>query len=324
MQSILGEGEESHFVQPPLSINESGAYDLSRDRKKHKSEASIQTRSSETVRGIDSPHVDASSTPDSTTADNTKSRPSAFALLAENPSRTTSRSRVPGLTTVDTPPCQSSEIGTPSKGSMYDGTRGHARDPLEEEHPYLYIGPSSFSTHTAPDPPPDGEEDLPPVDINSTPIVSESPSAADIDIYETAYREEIERIRNRTRTSHFPAPKVYLTRRVDGGKSNLAALLEEAKVEGTLLTPRAASHPRRPPTHRTASALAAAVSSLRASSRRRTPASPGPEHEEEPAEPLAATVTTAVAAEAEIATSPTQGQPQSELRKLLNRMKDKS
>jgi hypothetical protein len=51
-------------------------------------------------------------------------------------------------------------------------------------------------------------------DDDDVPIVSESPGAADIDIYETAYRDEIERIRCRARKEDNE-PTVYLTRRVD-------------------------------------------------------------------------------------------------------------
>jgi [calcium/calmodulin-dependent protein kinase] kinase len=46
------------------------------------------------------------------------------------------------------------------------------------------------------------------------PLVSESPGAADVDIYETAYRDEIERIMARAKEEQ-KEPNVYLTRRVD-------------------------------------------------------------------------------------------------------------
>jgi hypothetical protein len=93
------------------------------------------------------------------------------------------------------------------------GRRGHAHDPLQD-HLYLYIGPSTFSgasdnadrraTFAA-----DGQEE-------DVPIVSESPGAADIDIYETAYRDEIERIRQRCHEEgKDEETTVYLTRRVD-------------------------------------------------------------------------------------------------------------
>ena len=89
------------------------------------------------------------------------------------------------------------------------GHRGHAHDPLEDQL-YLFVGPSTFAG-------PSGNADRRPSfvpDDDDVPIVSESPGAADIDIYETAYRDEIERIRSRPRIEETE-PNVYLTRRVD-------------------------------------------------------------------------------------------------------------
>lgn len=100
-----------------------------------------------------------------------------------------------------------------------EGTRGHARDPLEEEFPFLFIGPSTY-TGSSQEPSDDVESDPTPIfaEPESTDeaepelIVSESPGAAEFDIYETAYRDELERIESDT----YPGagPKVYLTRRV--------------------------------------------------------------------------------------------------------------
>jgi len=111
------------------------------------------------------------------------------------------------------------------------GHRGHAHDPLED-HLYLFIGPSTFaapSTNTD-----DGRESFM-SDEDDVPVVSESPGAADYDIYETAYRDEIERIRTRS-AEHDQEPNVYLTRRVDqkllaisGLAGKWAAYGEEAK-----------------------------------------------------------------------------------------------
>lgn len=94
------------------------------------------------------------------------------------------------------------------------GRRGHAHDPLQD-HLYLYIGPSTFSgassnaDRRATFAPGGYDEDVP--------IVSESPGAADIDIYETAYTEEIERIRQRCKEEGKDEEEsiVYTTRRVD-------------------------------------------------------------------------------------------------------------
>lgn len=94
------------------------------------------------------------------------------------------------------------------------GQRGHAHDPLED-HLYLYIGPSTFS---GPSVHRDGRPSMVPEEDEDIPIVSESPGAADMDIYETAYRDEIERIRAKVENEEIEEgkePTVYLTRRVD-------------------------------------------------------------------------------------------------------------
>ncbi len=89
------------------------------------------------------------------------------------------------------------------------GHRGHARDPLGKNL-YLFIGPSTFS---APGSDWDRRSSFVP-DDNDVPIVSESPGAADVDIYETAYRDEVERILARAKVEE-KEPNVYLTRRMD-------------------------------------------------------------------------------------------------------------
>lgn len=89
------------------------------------------------------------------------------------------------------------------------GQRGHARDPLEK-HLYLFIGPSTYS---APGSDWDRRSSFVP-DENDIPIVSESPGAADVDIYETAYRDEVERILARAKEEE-KEPNVYLTCRMD-------------------------------------------------------------------------------------------------------------
>lgn len=89
------------------------------------------------------------------------------------------------------------------------GHRGHAHDPLEDQL-YLFIGPSTFAGRSSNT---DRRPSFVP-DDDDVPIVSESPGAADIDIYETAYRDEIERIRYRAKVEE-PEPTVFLNRRVD-------------------------------------------------------------------------------------------------------------
>lgn len=80
----------------------------------------------------------------------------------------------------------------PKPSTMDDHGRGHAHNPLED-HLFLAVGP--YGSDEPPDPP----------------AVSESPAAAETNIYETAYSEEIERIRSRSGTERT----LYLTRRVE-------------------------------------------------------------------------------------------------------------
>lgn len=110
------------------------------------------------------------------------------------------------------------------------GRRGHAHDPLEDRL-FLRIGPSTFAGHSE-----HAEEsgEFLPGDVF---VVSESPGAADVDIYETAYRDEIERIMAKAQVADRE-PQVYLTRRVDekllqlsGLAGKLVAHGEEAKSQ---------------------------------------------------------------------------------------------
>ncbi|KAL9602591.1 MAG: hypothetical protein Q9219_001735 [cf. Caloplaca sp. 3 TL-2023] len=80
----------------------------------------------------------------------------------------------------------------PKPNTTDDHGKGHAHNPLED-HLFLAVGPCGS------DKPPD------------PPAVSESPAAAETNIYETAYSEEIERIRSRSGNGTM----LYLTRRVE-------------------------------------------------------------------------------------------------------------
>ena len=79
--------------------------------------------------------------------------------------------------------------------SRKDSGKGHAHNPLEE---YLFLDVGPFADDEPHDPP----------------VVSESPPATEVNIYETAYHEEIERIRN----EQGQQATLYLTRRVDDRK----------------------------------------------------------------------------------------------------------
>ena len=85
--------------------------------------------------------------------------------------------------------------GTPSTPSTPTIGKGHAHDPLEDTL-FLNIG-TGADTHT--------EDVL---------LVSESPSNVDINVYEAAYEEEVQRIIAQRKDQHR-RPTLYLTRRVE-------------------------------------------------------------------------------------------------------------
>lgn len=119
----------------------------------------------------------------------------------------------------------------PFRASIYNartqddiGRRGHAHDPLEDQL-YLRIGPSTFAGRSTQY----GSDTFFPSDDEY--VVSESPGAADVDIYETAYRDEIERILARAKEQN-KEPQVYLTRRVDEKLLQLSGLAGKLMAHG--------------------------------------------------------------------------------------------
>ena len=97
------------------------------------------------------------------------------------------------------------------------GDKGHAHDPLDEEPLFLGIGL--------------GGQDLleaPPQDV-----IAESPTAAEFSIYDTAYQNEVDRIRE----AQGHRATVYLTRRVDSKKEykadeNMIEAPKASEIEG--------------------------------------------------------------------------------------------
>ncbi|KAH8821671.1 BcCMK3, calcium/calmodulin-dependent protein kinase [Xylogone sp. PMI_703] len=76
------------------------------------------------------------------------------------------------------------------------GERGHAHDPLDSDPLFLGVGLGNQGDSSTP---------------TEEPLVAESPTAADFDIYGTAYQEEVKRIRE----TQGHRAKIYLTKRVD-------------------------------------------------------------------------------------------------------------
>ncbi|PGG96626.1 CAMKK/CAMKK-META protein kinase [Polytolypa hystricis UAMH7299] len=267
--SILGQDVESNFVQPPLMMEEEERPDFGRRPiRQYPRRRLAAGRQIQAIAGAGAEEANAEITelkPQSSERDGAIT--SATGTTRSSISRLADSRLLPQLDTVNanvstssTPPSQGSRADTPSKQSFTEGTRGHARDPLEE-HLYLYIGPSTFSgvpgdhgyvppdylsAHAVTDPGvADAENEFSsPFPVDQVPIVSESPGAAEIDIYETAYKEEIERITKRSLELHSPVPRVYLTRRVESKKSSLSALLQRA-AESHKLSPASQNSPER-------------------------------------------------------------------------------
>lgn len=253
IQSILGQEYETHFVEPPTQMDPEESVSLPSPipYKKTQSLNTYNRRAWErddVVKGYHPQRREALPYP----APDSGESGSAYSSILNKPTRKDSGS-IRSVRIRDDPiddlQSQSSQIplsrtsSTTTKRSI-EGTRGHARDPLEEDCPFLFIGPSTFTGSA-------------PIDINSTdasakplnsnapmtggetdpiepdyPVVSESPGAADFDIYETAYRQEIERIRADTlpgKEGKGSVPMVYLTRRVDG-KDELMKLVRETTM----------------------------------------------------------------------------------------------
>lgn len=257
MQSILGQDVESHFVQPPLSMEASDIEVSSvntTDPDALSSARIINSKSGSTDSGRHVIEQGIYIQPTMQKSGSDSRLASTFGGSCQHrPSSTTKSPSSPLL--------QTSRTSTPSKQSISEGTRGHARDPLEEEHSFLFIGPSSFTgvltsedeerssnnfnlaPHAATEEQAKsevasglGDDDstaFPISEMGQVLIVSESPGAADINIYETAYMEEVERIRKQSLARQRPTPKVYLTRRVEGKESSLGELLRQTTLNTT-------------------------------------------------------------------------------------------
>ncbi|KAM5440245.1 putative non-specific serine/threonine protein kinase [Microsporum canis] len=256
MESILGDGEASHFVQPPLLMGEEEEEEFSAVLHNRNIKEHVYPRRP------DQPKRPSQAASDKPSSHNFEICQSPSPQLQHTP-----------------------RVGTPTRQTGSEGTRGHARDPLEEEMPFLNVGPSNFGTDTEPAQNQgllsleSGGIPIPPSQklAESPMVVSESPPAADIDIYETAYREIIERITSQSREARSPTPRVYLNRRVEKKATNVSGLWSIARKNSKLSgpsnpsLPTAAVHggptPRPSPIKR----FTAAAASFAASSGQRSP-----------------------------------------------------
>jgi len=232
--SILGDHGDAHFSHPPAMMQKEHvslppkSHSFNTFGREHPEEARRTEGISHDMSKLNVRPVPTLSIDDTTQADgkteNSKVYSNSSALLSgrstdteDSISRIQTTGEMESLDPQHLPPFRSLKPHARTTDEI--GHRGHAHDPLEDQL-YLYIGPSTFS----------GTSSNMGVDgafvsgDDEEPIVSESPGAADVDIYETAYRDEIERIMARAKEEKRE-PNVYLTRRVD------AKLIADIKVE---------------------------------------------------------------------------------------------
>jgi [calcium/calmodulin-dependent protein kinase] kinase len=175
MEGIFGRA--SRFVQPPLSISNLGRSQSNDTDDRKPVEAAL------TSEGV---HHDIP------VSDTMKRLPEQMDM-AESTSRPARWAERLGLKTPkhqdEPPPAPRQETG-----------KGQAHNPLEDT---LILGIGA------------GESDDTPLETGEFSLVSESPGAVDINVYEKAYQEEIERL---TRERGDRKPTLFLTRRVEHNK----------------------------------------------------------------------------------------------------------
>lgn len=236
MQSILGDEHEAHFVEPPMEMDDSEDFPtvgLDANASSGPNTGLRRFLGRNPMLGRENSAAESSGHSEGSVYSRPEHSPSSSRWQSGvfEPERKDSGSIRSGRSagkdftnsqSASPHPALSRASSATTKRSI-EGTRGHARDPLEEDFPYLFIGPSTYTGTTGHDSAIDGEspifaepdsETTDDVDAvaEPMPVVSESPGAAEFDIYETAYRRELERIE--TYTHPGAGPKVYLTRRV--------------------------------------------------------------------------------------------------------------
>ena len=195
MEGILG--RDARFVQPPLSMDTPETPKLHKSRSvdthdRRNLEQALVTegvhRELDPELGVSPPNRGDAAVAFSPSTPS-KSKSSQSADSPNDTSSPKSPKRNLNAHPQDHRPPISSKTWSPEPSR--DTLKGHAHNPLED---HLFVGVGAGS-------------DVEPY----PPSLSESPPAADIDIYETAYHEQVERIRAR----QGRAATLFLTRRVD-------------------------------------------------------------------------------------------------------------
>lgn len=218
IEGILGSG--SRIVQPPLQMRPSvKRKSKSQDTDNRRAiEAALTTEGIHHVIKIDDNDRRVPQTIDETVFEEHASRPPFVTTPNSKATATTSTMASDPLPNTDAKVVHESASYRPTisqpipihsfSSSSTPSTpigKGHAHDPLED-HLFLNIG-------TGEDAPPQSEDNM---------IVSESPSNVDMDVYETAYQEEVQRILKQKEGQEGQEgrrPTLYLTRRVEYVKS---------------------------------------------------------------------------------------------------------
>lgn len=199
MNAILGQA--ARVVEPPESLaipEERPAYHKSRSEETHDREPTEQVLAREGVHR-DPPSEDhEETTSEKAEADNDQTPPDRISGLDRSGSDPTKRE-------LNANPGEHKSTRPILIHRSTDHTgKGQAHDPLSE-HLYLALGTANASRPPSP------------------PAVSESPPAADSNIYETAYDKEIQRLRS----LYGRSTTLFLTRRVENK--------EEYRTDGDLI-----------------------------------------------------------------------------------------
>ncbi|KAJ5736545.1 Calcium/calmodulin-dependent protein kinase kinase cmkC [Penicillium malachiteum] len=296
MQSILGGDIEAHFVEPPMEMDPDEDFPkvgLAEDASSSHAQGSGLRKilgrhpmlsGSQDPR--DSPRRSESASSRTNQSPVGSKRPSGVFEPERKDSGSIRSGRSPWKAEFGPEARQHSQSGSPlphSRASSamtkrsVEGTRGHARDPLADEFPYLHIGPSTYTGSSQDSEPTDlniGSDPAPLVGepesmdedvdqesaVNPVHIVSESPGAAEFDIYETAYRNELERINSVSTGRTYPGvgPKVFLNRRIEN-KNEVMDFVKDKAIDLQIGTKKILSPASKSP----ATAFSAAVSILR-------------------------------------------------------------
>lgn len=195
MEGILG--KDVRIVQPPLSMSRSEKpplYHRTRSDDGHERRPLEQALVAEGVhREVDPDNYSKSVFERSDTAiayshQTPKKQPSDHEIMDTTPASPTTSKRILNAQSQNHRPIHAATAPMPIEHSG----RGQAHNPLSD-HLYLALGPGGSSAPPSP------------------PAVSESPPAAESDIYETAFHAEIERIR----TTQGKSATLFMTRRVE-------------------------------------------------------------------------------------------------------------